>query len=64
MARRRGDLTVVRQDGEAVTLADGGQADPEAAARAEADVREMLTETAAYRRFYATTPLDELMRTL
>ena len=60
----RGDLTVVRQDGEAVTLADGGQADPEAAARAEADVREMLTETAAYRRFYATTPLDELMRTL
>ena len=60
----RGDLTVVREDGESVTLADGGQADPEAAARAEADVREMLTETAAYRRFYATTPLDELMRTL
>ena len=60
----RGDLTVVREDGEAVTLADGGQADPAAAARAEADVREMLTETAAYRRFYATTPLDELMRTL
>ena len=60
----RGDLTVVRQDGEAVTLADGGGADPAAAARAEADVREMLTETAAYRRFYATTPLDELMRTL
>ena len=60
----RGDLTVVPQDGESVTLADGGQADPAAAARAEADVREILTETAAYRRFYATTPLDELMRTL
>ena len=60
----RGDLTVVRQDGESVTLADGGQADLEAAARAEADVRDLLTETAAYRRFYATVPLDELMRTL
>ena len=60
----RGDITVVGQDGETVTLADGGQADPTATARAEADVRELLTETAAYRRFYATVPLDELMRTM
>ncbi len=60
----RGDLTVVRQDGESVTLADGGEADLEASARAEADVRELLTETAAYRLFYASVPLDELVRTL
>ena len=60
----RGDLTVVRQDAESVTLADGGQADPTAAERSERDVRDLLTETAAYRRFYAKTPLDELMRTL
>ena len=60
----RGDLTVVRQDAESVTLADGGQADPTAAERSERNVRDLLTETAAYRRFYATTPLDELMRTL
>ena len=32
--------------------------------RSLADAAELLTETAAYRRFYATPPLDERMRTL
>ena len=59
-----GDLTVVRQDGESVTLGDGLQADREAAVRAAADLRELLTETAAYREFFATAPIEELIRTL
>ncbi len=60
----RGDLTVVREEGGAVILADGGQADPAAAERAAAEVRDLITETAAYRRFFATAPLDALIRTL
>lgn len=60
----RGDLTIVREDGGAVILADDGQADPAAAERAAAHLRELLTETAAYRRFFAAAPLDALTRTL
>ena len=57
-------LTVIRQDRESVTLGEGLQADEETAVRAEADVREFPTETAAYRGFFATTPVDELIQTL
>ena len=60
----RGDLTIVREEDGAVILADGGQPDPAAAERAAADLGELLAETAAYRRFFATAPLDALMRTL
>ena len=60
----RGDITIVREDGGAVILADDGKADPAAAERAAAHLRELLTETAAYRRFFAAAPLDALTRTL
>lgn len=60
----RGDLSIVREDGGAVILADGGEPDPAAAERAARELRELLTETAAYRRFFATAPLDALTRTL
>ncbi len=60
----QGNLTVIRQDRESVTLGEGLQADEETAVRAEADVRELLTETAAYREFFATTPVDELIQTI
>ena len=60
----RGDHTIVREEAEAVILADGGHPDPAAAERAAAGLHDLLTETAAYRRFFATAPLDALMRTL
>lgn len=59
----RGDLAVREEDG-TVLLADGGPADSAAADRASARVRELLAETAAYRRFFAAAPLDALLRTL
>ena len=60
----RGVVTVVREAGDEVLLADGGEPDPPAEARAAALVRELVTETAAYRRFFATASVDELLRTL
>ena len=60
----KGDLTVVQEDENAVTLGGGITVDQEASIRAEAAVRELLAETSAYRGFFATAPIEALIRTL
>ena len=60
----KGDLTVVEEDENAVTLGGGITVAQEASIRAEAAVRELLAETSAYRGFFATAPIEALIRTL
>lgn len=60
----RGVISVVHDDGEVVVLAEGGEKSLTEEFHVAARVRDLVTETIAYRRFYATASIDELMRTL
>lgn len=57
-----GHITIQNQDGEALILSKGANANPQAAGQIANDLRLLLEEVAAYRRYYSSVESELLLR--